>query len=111
MASGMIYITTKMCRVPLEPQANSQRRGDVQGRPSIAEEFLECLPCLGFARNVFGRRHELAPAQLEEFAVIGEVFFGDRVCPRVAALLRDVRVVTDTIEANLEVGAALVASF
>ncbi len=78
---------------------------------SFAEEFLECLPRLGFARNVFPWRHKLAPAPLEEFAVIGEVLFGDRVCPGIAALLRDVRVVTDTIEANLEVGAALVASF
>jgi hypothetical protein len=76
---------------------------------SISKQLLQRVSCFRFARVVFGWRAIFAANHFEIFAVIREMFFGDRIGAAIAALLRHASVVTDAIETNFQVRAALMA--
>jgi hypothetical protein len=65
----------------------------------------------GFASGIFLRWGVRASGELEVFAVIAEVLFGDWFGASVAALLGGMRVITGAVEADAEIGAALETRF
>jgi len=76
---------------------------------SIAQQFPELAAGGVFAGIGIGFREEDAFGKIKIFAKVAGGFFFDRFGAPVAALLGDSRVVTGAIEADAEVGVALVA--
>jgi hypothetical protein len=78
---------------------------------SISEQFLQVLSRITFARILVAGGNERAADEIEIFAEVTRVFFGDGFGTSVATLMRRARIVAGTVEANAEVGTAPVAAF
>src|SRR6266487_4469927 len=76
---------------------------------SVAQQFFKAFTgcCLPAVLPIFAFPFPLHI--LEVFAEIGHMFFSDRIGAAVAALMGHARVVAGAIEADLEVGPALMA--
>jgi hypothetical protein len=77
----------------------------------ISEELFETVPC-GYFATIKGAFSLPFPANVVEvFAKIGHVLLSDRVGASIATLVRDATVVTDAVEADFQISAALMAGF
>ena len=79
-----------------------------RGRGLITEKFFQMLAG-GLFAGIGGGALPLAFDHLEPFAVVGHVFIENRFGAAVAALMGESGFVADTVEANLEIGAAFMA--
>ena len=70
-------------------------------RRSVPQQPLQGVPCFRLARSVFPGRDELAPNEVEVFAIVGKVLLPHQVGAALAALLSDPRVVVEAIQTHL----------
>ena len=76
---------------------------------SVPEQFLQLVSRPIPADGLLLRRDEPASDKLEVLAVVGEVLLRHRLSPAITALLRNARVITHAIEADLQIRSTLMA--
>jgi hypothetical protein len=83
----------------------------IRPKSLISEQFSQLVARGRLARMLRFLRGVYAFDEVKVFAKVPGVFFGDRLGAPIAALLRRPRIVAGAVEANPQIGQALVAAF
>jgi hypothetical protein len=77
----------------------------------IAQQFLQLIPSGSFTRIGIIFRDENAPGKIEIFTEVARRFLKDRLGSAIPALVGSPQIIAHAIQADAEIGAAMVARF